>query len=126
MPRIKLRNSDIALLGRLNMGPLELGEMPAGALERLMALGLTRTVLGSCNITRAGQLSFHRRSFDNVSRQKFAYVTRRRPLFLHEARLPADFSATRRALARRVSRAARLFKWLVRARLKHEHHQGSQ
>ena len=152
-----LRNSDIALLARLNRGPLELGDIPIASLNKLTALGLARKVLGSCNITSAGQLSFRRHSFTNASRQRFAHVTPRHPVFLHEARLRtpisrarlAEFLTLRRAFDARVSRAARLAKWLARlasetagqfrprhvlpaeldggarSKLKHEPHKGS-
>jgi len=117
-----LRNSDIALLGRLNQGSLELGNIPVASLNRLTAQGLARKVLGSCNITCAGQLSFHRHSFTKASRQRFAHVTRHRPVFLHEARLRTPISRARlsefltmqRMLDARVSRATRLYKWLAR------------
>ena len=95
MSRIKLRNGDIALLGRLNLGPLELGDISADSVGRLEALGLARKVLGSCKITRAGQLTFHRQSFTRVSRRKIARVSRRHPLFLQEERLRGPLNRVR-------------------------------
>lgn len=95
MSRIKLRNGDIALLGRLNLGPVELGDIQAGSVERLEARGLARKVLGSCKITRAGQLTFHRHSYSKVSRRKVARVSRRQPLFLQEERLRGPFDRGR-------------------------------
>ncbi len=123
MSRVELCNGDIVLLGRLNRGLLELGDIPVDTVERLVALGLARKVLGSCRITRAGQLSFHRQSFTRVSRrQRVARVTKRHPLFLHEARLRtplsrarlSEFLKMRRALDAHLRRATRLPHWLMR------------
>ena len=63
MTREKLASGDIALLERLSYGPCEVGDVPVDELERLTALGLAKRVLGCCEITRAGQLTFHRHQY---------------------------------------------------------------
>ena len=63
MTREELASGDIALLERLNHGPCEVGDVPIDELERLTALGLAKRVLGCCEITRAGQLTYHRHQF---------------------------------------------------------------
>jgi len=121
--RIELRSGDIALLGQLNLRPLELGDISADSVERLETLGLVRKVLGSYWITRAGQLAFHRQSFTKVSRRKVARVSRRHPLFLQEERLrgPFDrgrlleFLTVRRATDSNLKRATLLPWWLKRS-----------
>lgn len=95
MSRLQLRSGDIALLGRLNRAPLEIGHIPAETLTRLTALGLVKKVLGCCEITRAGQLSYQRHQFQKVSGGRVARVTRRHPLFLHEARFRGPASRAR-------------------------------
>ncbi len=126
----EMRKGDVACLGRLINGPLDIGAIPEEIVKRLTDRGLARKVLGSCNITCAGQLSFRRHSFTNASRQRFAYVTRRRPVFLHEARFRTpisrarltEFQAMRTKLDARAGRTVRLFKWLARTHLKNKLH----
>lgn len=122
MSRIKLRSGDIALLGRLNFVPLEIGDLPVDSVARLTALGLVSKVLGCCEITRKGQLTLHRQHFLKASRRRIARVTRRNPMFLQEAGLSASLSRTRltehlnmrRRLDARVRQATKLPKWLAR------------
>ena len=63
MTREELASGDIALLERLSNGPCEVGDVPIDELERLTALGLAKRVLGCCEITRAGQLTYCRHQF---------------------------------------------------------------
>ena len=122
MSRIKLRSRDISLLERLNLVPLEIGDLPADAVARLTTLGLVRKVLGCCEITRKGQLTLHRQHFLKASSRRVARVTRRNPLFLSEERFGSPASRTRlsehlkkrRTLDSRVRQAARLPRWLAR------------
>ncbi len=58
--RIELREGDMACLSRLINGPLEIGVIPEATIKRLTSRGLVKRVLGSCEITGAGQLSYHR------------------------------------------------------------------
>lgn len=122
MSRIKLCSGDIALLERLNLVPLEIGDLPGDTVARLTALGLVRKVLGCCEITRKGQLTLHRRYFLKASRRRIARVTRRNPMFLQEASLSSSLSRTRlsenlnmrRRLDARVRQGAWLPIWLAR------------
>lgn len=118
MSRLHLRRGDIALLGRLNRAPLEIGHIPAETLTRLTALGLVKTVLGCCEITRAGQLTYQRHQFQKVSGGRVARVTRRHPLFLHETRFrgPANRTTLMDCIRRRRTSDAPWFVpgWLVR------------
>lgn len=122
MSRIQLRSGDIALLGRLNRTPLEIGLIPAETVTRLTALGLAKKVLGCLEITRAGQLSYQRNQFLKASRGRIARVTRRHPMFLHEARFHGpvsrsslmDFIRQRRAAESRTSYGWFVPKWLTR------------
>ncbi|GBE42209.1 MAG TPA: hypothetical protein ENH05_00485 [Rhizobiales bacterium] len=123
MSRIKLRNGDIALLGQLYQGPLELGDIPNDALERLTALGLARKVLGSCKITRTGQLTFHRQSFAKAPRRRVVQVTQRHPVFLQKQRWRrlfnwahlSKFLKLRSARDTRMWRAARYSRGVTRS-----------
>ena len=72
MSRIKLRSKDISLLERLYSAPLEIGNLPAESVARLSALGLVMKVLGCCEITLKGQLTYHRQHFLKASRRRIA------------------------------------------------------
>jgi hypothetical protein len=120
--RVQLRGGDVSILRRLKDAPLEIGEVPVESLARLMSLGLVRKVLGCCEITCAGQLSFHRHQFLKASSRRVARVTRSNPLFLQEARFGAPASRTRlleflkmrRMLDRRIISRSRLPRWMAR------------
>lgn len=122
MSRMQLRNGDIAVLGRLNLSPLEIGDLPVDSVARLSALGLLKKVLGCCEITRAGQLAYQRHQFVRASGGRIARVTRRHPVFLHEARFgePAsrnrltDLLKRRRESDPRIMNASIMPRWLVR------------
>lgn len=81
MTREKLASGDIALLERLSYGPCEVGDVPVDELERLTALGLAKRVLGCCEITRAGQLTFHRHQYTRRLHGRAARVTGSDPAF---------------------------------------------
>lgn len=122
MSRNELNGGEIALLGRLNRRPLELGDLPQDAVARLLALGLARKVLGFCEITRTGQLAVHRNRFRKASHRRMAHVTRRNPLYLQETKylLPGaavgfSDSLNRRYRVEKGKRAVGLpRKWLAR------------
>lgn len=122
MSRIKLRSGDVALLERLNSMPLEIGNLPNDAIERLMALGLVTKVLGCCEITHHGQLTLHRQQFLKASRRRIARVTQRNPMFLQEAAIGSSLSrpqssehlTLRRRLDAPFRQAMRLPQWLTR------------
>lgn len=79
MSRSQLHDGEMAVLARLNRQPVELGDLPCSAVARLTELGLARKVLGSCEITRAGQLTYQRYQYRNGSMSRMA---RRSPFSL--------------------------------------------
>ena len=83
MSRNQLQDGEIALLGKLNRQPLELGDLPVEAVARLTQLGLARKVLGYCEITRAGQLTYKR---DHFRKHAAGRATRKKPLSLFSRR----------------------------------------
>lgn len=122
MSRIKLRKEDLACLGRLNTGPLEIGDIPEETVARLTARGLIVQVLGCCEITPAGQLIYHRQYFLRTPRSRVAHVTRSNPLFLQEmhhgthprrSRLRRMLSFPPR-LDTRIRLASELPQWLIK------------
>ncbi len=120
--RNNLVKRDFTVLWQLGKGPREIGGLPFDSIKRLTALGLARRVLGSYEITRAGQLTYHRHHFSTASGRRIAHVTRRNPVFLHEARfrMPlsrsqlAEFLNARRKDDGRFAQAALLPGWLSR------------
>ena len=121
MTRTKLRKRDLACLGRLRNGPLEIGAIPGETVERLTARGLVVQVLGSCEITPTGQLTCHRQQFLRAPRSGVARVTRNNPLYLQEARHGANLRssrlrgilAVRRRLDAHIRQATELPHWLM-------------
>lgn len=83
MSRSQLHDGEIALLGKLNRESLELGDLPHDMVERLTRLGLARKVLGYCEITRAGQLTYRR---DHYRKRSLGRIAPRNPLSLFRRR----------------------------------------
>jgi len=119
--REKLARRDIALLGRLMQGPRELGGLPYDGIERLTALGLATRVLGCCEITRAGQLNYHRHQYLRGAGGRSVRVAQKSPTFLQEAQYPAPLSrnqlftflSARRKKDNRVGQDTSLSEWLL-------------
>jgi hypothetical protein len=88
----------------------------------LMARGLVVQVLGSCEITSSGQLTYHRQQFLRAPRTRVARVSRDNPLFLQEMRFGVQHhgsrlsgvAALRRRLDARIRQAIGLPHWLMR------------
>ena len=81
MTQNELRRRDVACLGRLINGPLEIGAIPEETVERLTDRGLVVQVLGCCEITGSGQLSYHRQQFPGTPRTGRVSATRNDPLY---------------------------------------------
>ena len=106
MTRNRLRRGDVACLGRLIKGPLEIGAIPEETVERLVDRGLVVQVLGSCEITGSGQLTYHRQQFLRAPRSRSARVGRSTPLYLqhtrHSAHQPSSRLSGVHAMRRRI------------------------
>jgi len=86
VPRSQLHDGEIALLGKLNRHPAELGDLPGESVARLIRLGLVRKVLGYCEITRAGQLTYQRDQYRKQALGPIARIAQRNPLSLFRRR----------------------------------------
>lgn len=86
MSRSQLHDGELALLGKLNRQPVELGDLPGKHLARLVQLGLVRQVLGYCEITRTGQLAYQRDHYRKQMLGPIARIAQRNPLSLFRRR----------------------------------------
>jgi hypothetical protein len=120
--RIDLRKRDIACLGRLIRGPLEIGAIPEETVERLVDRGLVVQVLGSCEITGSGQLTYHRQQFLRAPRSRAVSARRNTPSYMQHTRHGAHqrgsrlggVHAIRRKLDARIRQASELPHLLIR------------
>lgn len=86
MSRSQLLDGELALLGKLNRQPAELGDLPGEYVARLIQLGLVRQVLGYCEITRTGQLAYQRDQYRKQTLGPIARMAQRNPLSLFRRR----------------------------------------
>ena len=120
--RIELREGDMACLGRLINGPLEIGVIPEATIERLTNRGLVKRVLGSCEITGAGQLSYHRQHFPKAPRTSVVSASPNDPLYQQEASRRAfrrdsrlsRVRSIRRKIDAHIRQASEFPHWLMR------------
>jgi len=115
--RIDLRKKDMACLGRLIKGPLEIGAIPEETVERLVDRGLVVQVLGSCEITGSGQLTYHRQQFLRAPRSRAARTRRNTPSYLQHSRHGSRLGGVhtmRRKLDARIRQASELPHLLIR------------
>jgi hypothetical protein len=120
--RIELREGDMACLSRLINGPLEIGVIPEATIKRLTSRGLVKRVLGSCEITGAGQLSYHRQYFPKAPRISVVSASPNDPLYQKEAsrrdfRRDSRLSrvrSMRRKIDAHIRQASEFPHWLMR------------
>ncbi|MHA1164847.1 MAG: hypothetical protein ACTSP0_04605 [Alphaproteobacteria bacterium] len=122
MTRNELRKGDMACLGQLINGPLEIGAISEETIERLVDRGLIVQVLGCCEITSSGQLSYHRQQYPRAPRTWVVSAAHNNPLYLQETRHGARLRgsrlrgvlAIRRKIDSRIRQASEFPHWLMR------------
>lgn len=106
--RTDLRKGDMACLGRLIDGPIEIGAISEKTVARLMDRGLVVQVLGCCEITGFGQLTYHRQQYPKTPPNWIVSTTLTDPLNQQAISHGAHQSSSR------IRQASEFPYWLMR------------